>query len=348
MGLIDDIATGVGIGGSVLSMATAPIAAKNQRRHQLALMQKQYEYNEKTAENNQERNKEMWDYTNYENQVKHARNAGLSIGLLYGQGGGQGMSATGAQAEGTGQPTDKGTEAAQRQQQIGLQMADIAATVELKKAQAKEAEAEADKKKGVDTDLAKSITKLNEALAITENMKTEEVAAKIKYWGDASVEMFQSARKHAAEADILEGTKENEIQKSAYEAYNTMLQGLETISKINLNEEQTKAIGENLAIAWYNAGTNRMNATTAADHVANELLNITGKLDIEQERLLKDWIYQGINAGMQIFEGITDIVKIKALIKSLAKGVKEVTTKTRSSKGKTIWQDETIKEIFKE
>ena len=30
MGLIDDIATGVGIGGSVLSMATAPIAAKNQ------------------------------------------------------------------------------------------------------------------------------------------------------------------------------------------------------------------------------------------------------------------------------------------------------------------------------
>ena len=218
-------------------------------------------------------------------------------------------------------------------------MADIAATVELKKAQAKEAEAEADKKKGVDTDLAKSITKLNEALAITENMKTEEVAAKIKYWGDASMEMFQSAKKQAAEADILEGKKENEIQKSAYEAYNTMLQGLETISKINLNEEQTEAIGKNLAIAWYNAGTDRMNATTAADHVANELLNITGKLDIEQERLLKDWIYQGINAGMQIFEGITDAVKIKALIKSLAKGIKEVTTKTRSSKGKTIYRD---------
>ena len=110
-------------------------------------------------------------------------------------------------------------------------------------------------------------------------------------------------------------------QKSAYEAYNTMLSGLETISRINLNEEQRKAIGENLVIAWYNAGTNRMNATTAADHVANELLNITRKLDIEQEKLLKDWIYQGINAGMQIFEGITDVVKIKALIKSLAKGV---------------------------
>ena len=69
-------------------------------------------------------------------------------------------------------------------------------------------------------------------------------------------------------------------------------------SKINLNEEQTKAISENLVIAWYNAGTNRMNATTAADHVANELLNTIGKLDIEREKLLKDWIYQGIKAGM--------------------------------------------------
>ena len=61
-----------------------------------------------------------------------------------------------------------------------------------------------------------------------------------------------------------------------------MLHGLETIAKIKLTEEQTKAIGENLAIAWYNAGTNRMDATTAADHVANELLNITGKLDISR------------------------------------------------------------------
>jgi hypothetical protein len=43
---------------------------------------------------------------------------------------------------------------------------------------------------------------------------------------------------------------------------------------IQLTEAQTKAITENIAIAWFNAGTNRMNATTAADHVANEMYKI--------------------------------------------------------------------------
>ena len=65
-------------------------------------MQKQYEYNEKTAENNQKRNKEMWDYTNYENQVKHAQNAGLNPALLYGMSGGGGATAAGAQGMGAG------------------------------------------------------------------------------------------------------------------------------------------------------------------------------------------------------------------------------------------------------
>ena len=35
-------------------------------------------------------NKDMWDYTNYENQVAHLEAAGLNPALLYGQGGGGG------------------------------------------------------------------------------------------------------------------------------------------------------------------------------------------------------------------------------------------------------------------
>ena len=33
-----------------------------------------------------ELSKEMWDYTNYENQVKHLKEAGLKPALLYGKG----------------------------------------------------------------------------------------------------------------------------------------------------------------------------------------------------------------------------------------------------------------------
>ena len=114
---------------------------------------------------------------------------------------------------------------------------------------------------------------------------------------------------------------------------------------IEFTEAQTRSVAENIAIAWFNAGTNRMNATTAADHVANELMKITGDLDIRERTLLKDWIYQGVHAGTAIFESVTDIVKIKALMKALSKGAKEVITK-KVRKGKTGWSEQWIKELF--
>ena len=49
-------------------------------------------------------NQEMWDYTNYENQVKRLEAAGLNPALLYGQGGGGGATAAGG-AVGNGQGT---------------------------------------------------------------------------------------------------------------------------------------------------------------------------------------------------------------------------------------------------
>ena len=52
--------------------------------------------------------KEMWDYTNYENQVKHLKEAGLNPALLYGQGGGGGSAAGGGTAAGVGLPTSTG------------------------------------------------------------------------------------------------------------------------------------------------------------------------------------------------------------------------------------------------
>ena len=99
--------------------------------------------------------------------------------------------------------------------------------------------------------------------------------------------------------------------KAGYETMGSLLENMETIAKTQFTKAQTDAIAENIAIAWYNAGTNRMNATTAADHVANELFKTTGELDIKQKQLLKDWIYQGVHAGVALLEGVTDLVKIK-------------------------------------
>ena len=110
---------------------------------------------------------------------------------------------------------------------------------------------------------------------------------------------------------------------------------------IKLTEAQTKAIAENIAIAWYNAGTNRMNATTATYHVTNEPIKITGDLDIRERMLLKDWKYQGVHAGVELLEGVTDIVKVKALIKAASKGLKEVITKSGKKDKEGNWTEET-------
>jgi hypothetical protein len=86
----------------------------------------------------------------------------------------------------------------------------------------------------------------------------------------------------------------------------------------------------------------------AADHVANELFKTMGELDIKQKQLLKDWIYQGIHAGVELLEGVTDLVKIKALLKAASKGIKEVIQKKHNKEGDGQWSETWIKEIFKE
>jgi len=73
-----------------------------------------------------------------------------------------------------------------------------------------------------------------------------------------------------------------------------------------------------------------------------------GDLDIRERTLLKDWIYQGVHAGVALLEGVTDIVKVKALIKAASKGLKEVITKSGKKDKDGNWTEDTIRELFKD
>lgn len=339
-----------------------------QNEYNLNMLAKQQDYAKEMAGINQgyamdmanwshNANKDMWDYTNYENQVAHLEAAGLNPALLYGQGGGGGATAAGGNAiAGSGQSAGgANTSAPQaiRSQIIegagmGIQLGLMNAQKRNLEADAAKKEADAAKTAGVDTELAKTAAKLNEARIENVNMSTEEIAAKAKMWGDTSTMLWQQARKYASEADYNEKTMDTKIEKAGYETMGSLLENMETIARTQFTKAQTNAIAENIAIAWYNAGTNRMNATTAADHVANELFKTMGELDIKQKQLLKDWIYQGVHAGVALLEGVTDLVKIKALIKAASKGIKEVVNKRRTNHGEEGWSEEWIKEVFRE
>jgi hypothetical protein len=301
-------------------------------------------------------NKEMYDYTGIQSQMAQMKAAGLNPALMYGQVGAGASTAGGSVGSGSGSagsaPSGGAPQAPQSQAiagiGMGMQLGNIMADIDLKKSQADLNEAEADKKRGIDTALAKAQEELTRANIDVANMSVEEIASKAKMYGDASVKLYQDARKAAAEANYAEETMNDRVKQAGFESTGSLLKNIETIAKTKLTEEQAKAIGENLAIAWYNAKTGRMNATTAADHVANELFKTTGELDIKQKQLLKDWIYQGIHAGVSLLEGVTDLVKVKALIKAAAKGVKEVIRKQHNKEGEGDWNETWVKEIFKE
>lgn len=370
-------------GSSLLSgavgMIGGAISDRRNYKNQQKLMGQQHQYNKEMGEINQgyakemaminnqyalgmakeshNMNKDMWNYSNYENQVAHMKAAGLNPALLYGNGGGGGATAQGGTAmpgQGTPgvAPGGAGPQAIRSQiiegAGMGIQLGLMNAQKRNLEADAAKKEADANKTSGIDTQLAESSKKLNEAKIENVNMSTEEIAAKAKMWGDSSTMLWQQARKIASEADFNEATMDNRIEKVGYETMGSLLGNMETIAKTQFTEAQTKAIAENIAIAWYNAGTNRMNATTAADHVANELFKTMGELDIKERQLLKDWIYQGVHAGVALIEGVTDMVKVKALIKAASKGLKQVITKKVRHGKNGNWSESWVKELFNE
>ena len=70
-------------------------AMREQWKYNKDIMALQNRYQQQAAEKSQQYANDYWDYTNAENQVKHLKNAGLNIGLMYGQSGAGGMGASG-------------------------------------------------------------------------------------------------------------------------------------------------------------------------------------------------------------------------------------------------------------
>lgn len=148
--------TGLITGGisQALGLSWSPRKAmKEQEAYNKRIMALQNQYQQQAAAQSQQYAKDYWDYTNTENQVSHLKNAGLNVGLMYGQSGAGGMGATGgARQESPDQAQGNPIGMALQVQQIEQQRRMNDAQIALAEAQAKKAEEEAKKIGGVDTD----------------------------------------------------------------------------------------------------------------------------------------------------------------------------------------------------
>lgn len=311
--------------GAGLNAAMSSGAANEQWGNQLKLMDIQNRYNEQMAKNNQQRNKDLWDYTNYENQKQHIKNAGLNPALIYGMGGGGGVSANGAQGQGVTQPTDRSVEMGLKQQGLGLQLASIASQVDLNKSQAEKNKVEADKIAGVDTDVQKAT--IDNLIAQTSNEKVkkglilgqirvadaeEELKRNMADWtkdkADETRWNIKSLQKGIdklveeingmkLDNELKERTIDNKVKESALTLQNLMSEILLKGSQRKVNEEQAKAIPAEILQGWeklVKEGKALINQREQIEAYVQDVINRyeLGKkgLDIEEQKLVKDII----------------------------------------------------------
>lgn len=188
MGFLKSFISGLGTSGSssltglitggisqALGLSWSPEKAmKEQEAYNKRIMALQNQYQQQAAAQSQQYAKEYWDYTNAENQVQHLKNAGLNIGLMYGQSGAGGMGASGgahqaAPEQPQGNPVGMALQVQQIEQQRRMNDAQIALT----EAQASKAKEEAKKIGGVDTQEA--LKRIEEAASRIElNLKEGE------------------------------------------------------------------------------------------------------------------------------------------------------------------------------
>ena len=147
-------------------------AEEREHQRQLEYMGLQAQYNKEQAEYSTELSKEMWDYTNYGNQVKHLKAAGLNPALLYGQGGGGGSAAGGGTAAGVGLPTSTGVG-------MAIQWQTMEAQKELAKAEAAKTNAEAAKLMTTDTENVESETEKNKQQIEESKKRIESLTSQI-------------------------------------------------------------------------------------------------------------------------------------------------------------------------
>lgn len=157
--------TGLITGGisQALGLSWSPERAmQEQEAYNKRIMALQNQYQQQAAAQSQQYAKDYWDYTNAENQVNHLKNAGLNIGLMYGQNGAGGMGASGgARQESPDQAQGNPIGMALQVQQIEQQRRMNDAQIALAEAQTEKTKEEAKKISGVDTQEA--LTRIKEA-----------------------------------------------------------------------------------------------------------------------------------------------------------------------------------------
>lgn len=203
--------TGLIAGGlsQVLGLSWSPRKAmEEQWKYNKNIMALQNQYQQQAAAQSQQYAKDYWDYTNAENQAQHLKNAGLNIGLMYGQSGAGGMGASGgARQESPEQPQGNPIAMALQTQQIEQQRRMNDAQIALAEAQASKAREEARKIGGVDIEegykrIEEMDAKIDSLIADKKYKEAEAELSKAKKETEETIQRLNEAKEGLSRAEI--------------------------------------------------------------------------------------------------------------------------------------------------
>ena len=322
--------------------------AVNQIRQQQRLNELQISGNEELASYSQNLQKDMWDFTNYENQIKHLKAAGLNPALMYAKGGvgGQTGSANAGQVAGSHASSETEREAIgiQRNAQM-LQTAMNITQMQNIKADTRVKEAEAEKIRGVDTEYTKSQTDVNIAniKLIGENTENTRLKNLGQETQNSLLKLEELYQEGTLDARILNQTLNNDNLSANIRKLNEEIPWIGKLAQGQLNVYE--------ADVKVKKSQNRLNNAIAAD---KEFYNddYQRKLRTDKQELENKNIYQQnreISLKGDALQLKNEWLKTYGISpdSSMAGLVAGMIARYSDSKGNLVegWQNELIREL---
>lgn len=297
-----------GLVGGALGIASGFAGRLFARQDDARQLKQQAELNKQTvasqkemADYNYKNQLSMWEATSYGAQKEQMEKAGLNPALMYGQGGGGGVTTGGTGGTGAsgGQAANSAaTSGAATQQGMGMmQAAMMTAQTENIKADTAKKEVEATKMAGVDTENVAANTGLTNVKARFAEIETQ-VAGKTQ--NDAIRYIVEEANKMGAEANIKandqtisDSTMKEQRTIVQQEAIGAILKNAATRTSINLDQAKINEISQTLMQKWEQLKLGKEGLQVARDNM---------------EQLTEAMLWgAGIQAGGNIVRGVMDI-----------------------------------------
>lgn len=286
-------------------------------------MSLQYNYGQQAADAEYKRNIQMWKDTNFGAQRAEMEDAGLSVGLMYGNGGGSAASTAGGTATQPSAPNTNPVEVALQQESMGLQLKQIEAQNRLANAQATKTIAEANKIAGVDTEGQKLQNKWQEVenrIQLSREAIEESNVKQAEANADKAIEDWKMS---VLERKYLDEVQEERVTLLVAEIAKIQKEGALADSATDVNYHTARKVQKEVENFYYEMITRRMSAEAAKESAENMLKKIENDYKLGSDQNLREWIYGGVDRINGILETIVKFKNGAQILGTIAKKIKK-------------------------